>query len=155
MRAGVWSVARVSCAIGLASIALLALGCRKSDRATSAQGLARSAHQASAVDSSVRAPDGVRIKVEVLNATRNRGVARRVTLYLRDRGFDVVAMGNSGRLQSNTVVLDRSKHPEWAGLIAKALRADSTLERPDSSRYLDATVLIGTDWAAPALPFYP
>jgi len=148
-------VAHVSCAIGLASIALLALGCRKSDRATSAQGLARSAHQASAVDSSVRAPDGVRIKVEVLNATRNRGVARRVTLYLRDRGFDVVAMGNSGRLQSNTVVLDRSKHPEWAGLIAKALRADSTLERPDSSRYLDATVLIGTDWAAPALPFYP
>ena len=148
-------MAHVSCAIGLASIALLALGCRKSDRATSAQGLARSAHQASAVDSSVRAPDGVRIKVEVLNATRNRGVARRVTLYLRDRGFDVVAMGNSGRLQSNTVVLDRSKHPEWAGLIAKALRADSTLERPDSSRYLDATVLIGTDWAAPALPFYP
>ena len=155
MRAGVCSVAHVSCAIGLASIALLALGCRKSDRATSAQGLARSAHQASAVDSSVRAPDGVRIKVEVLNATRNRGVARRVTLYLRDRGFDVVAMGNSGRLQSNTVVLDRSKHPEWAGVIAKALRADSTLERPDSSRYLDATVLIGTDWAAPALPFYP
>ena len=148
-------MAHVSCAIGLASIALLALGCRKSDRATSAQGLARSAHQATAVDSSVRAPDGVRIKVEVLNATRNRGVARRVTLYLRDRGFDVVAMGNSGRLQSNTVVLDRSKHPEWAGLIAKALRADSTLERPDSSRYLDATVLIGTDWAAPALPFYP
>ena len=148
-------MARVSCAIGLASIALLALGCRKSDRATSAQGLARSAHQATAVDSSVRAPDGVRIKVEVLNATRNRGVARRVTLYLRDRGFDVVAMGNSGRLQSNTVVLDRSKHPEWAGLIAKALRADSTLERADSSRYLDATVLIGTDWAAPALPFYP
>ena len=97
----------------------------------------------------------MRIKVEVLNATRNRGVARRVTLYLRDRGFDVVAMGNSGRLQSNTVVLDRSKHPEWAGLIAKALRADSTLERPDTSRYLDATVLIGTDWAAPALPFYP
>jgi len=155
MRAGVWSVARASCAIAFASVALLAPGCRRSDRAPSAQGVARSAHQATPVDSSVRAPNGVRIKVEVLNATRNRGVARRVTLYLRDRGFDVVAMGNSGRLQSNTVVLDRSKHPEWATLIAQALRADSTLERPDTSRYLDATVLIGTDWAAPALPFYP
>jgi len=155
MGAGVWSAVRAECAIGLASLVLLAPACRKSDRAPSAQRPAQSVHQATAVDSSVRAPNGVRIKVEVLNATRNRGVARRVTLYLRDRGFDVVAMGNSGRLQSNTVVLDRSKHPEWAGLIAKALRADSTLERPDTSRYLDATVLIGTDWAAPALPFYP
>jgi len=155
MGAGVWSAVRAECAIGLTSLVLLAPACRKSDRAPSAQRPEQSAHQATAVDSSVRAPNGVRIKVEVLNATRNRGVARRVTLYLRDRGFDVVAMGNSGRLQSNTVVLDRSKHPEWAGLIAKALRADSTLERPDTSRYLDATVLIGTDWAAPALPFYP
>lgn len=152
MRAEVWWMVRASCAIGLA---LFAPGCGKSDRAPSAQRAAQSADRATPVDSSVRAPNGVRIKVEVLNATRNRGVARRVTLYLRDRGFDVVAMGNSGRLQSNTVVLDRSKHPEWAMLIAKALRADSTLERPDTSRYLDATVLIGTDWAAPALPFYP
>lgn len=134
---------------------LLALGCGPGDRAASAEHPPRSANQPTAVDSSIRAPRGVRIKVEVLNATRNRGLARRVTLYLRDRGFDVVAMGNSGRLQSNTVVLDRSKHPEWATLIAKVLRADSTLERPDTSRYLDATVLIGTDWAAPALPFYP
>lgn len=103
----------------------------------------------------MRAPAGVRIKVEVLNATRNRGLARRVTLYLRDRGFDVVAMGTSGRMQSNTVVLDRSNHPEWAKVLGQVLRADTVQERPDTSRYLDATVLIGSDWAAPALPFYP
>jgi hypothetical protein len=41
-----------------------------------------------------RAPEGTRIKVEVLNATRTKGLARRATLYLRDLGFDVVGSGN-------------------------------------------------------------
>lgn len=108
-----------------------------------------------AIDSAVgRAPAGVRIKVEVLNGTRSRGVARRATLYLRDRGFDVVAMGNSGKAQEFTAVLDRSNHPEWAKLVGDAMRA-RVMERPDTSRYLDATVLIGSDWAPPAQAFYP
>ncbi len=100
------------------------------------------------------APAGVRIKLEVLNGTRNRGIARRATLYLRDRGFDVVAMGNSGKQQDLTAVLDRSNHPEWARLVAAALRA-RVIERPDTSRYLDATVIIGKDWTPPSEPFYP
>lgn len=101
-----------------------------------------------------RAPAGVRIKVEVLNATRSRGLGRRAALYLRDRGYDVVLMGNSGRTQDSTTVLDRSRHPEWARLIAAAMRA-RIVERPDTSRYLDATVLVGSDWSPPADLFYP
>jgi hypothetical protein len=27
--------------------------------------------------------------------------------------------------------------------------------RPDSSRYLDVTVILGADWRPPPLPFYP
>lgn len=111
--------------------------------------------QAAVLDPSVgRAPAGVRIKVEVLNATRNRGFARRATLFLRDRGYDVVSMGNSGRTQDSTAILDRSNHPQWARLIADALHA-RVIERPDTSRYLDATVLIGSDWTPPADTFYP
>jgi len=142
--------------VAVAGLAALTLtGCRHGDKTKSSVAAHPSARAATAVDSSVRAPAGVRIKVEVLNATHNRGLARRVTLYLRDRGFDVVSMGSSGRMQSNTVVLDRSNHPEWAKLLGQALRADTVEERPDTSRYLDATVLIGSEWAAPALPFYP
>ena len=99
-------------------------------------------------------PEGVRIKVEVLNATKVRGLARRATLYLRDRGFDVVAVGTSRQQQASTLVLDRSGHPEWAALAAKALHA-KVESRPDSSGYLDITVLVGGDWHPPALPFYP
>jgi hypothetical protein len=101
-----------------------------------------------------RAPEGVRIKVEVLNATQTRGLARRATAYLRDRGFDVVGSGNVAEQRANTVVYDRSSHPEWARLVGRAMGAP-VVARPDTSRYLDVTVLLGSDWRPPALPFNP
>lgn len=107
------------------------------------------------VDTTVgRAPAGVRIKVEVLNASKNRGAARRATLVLRDRGYDVVAMGTARQLQNATVVLDRSNHPEWAQLITRVVGGTS-VARPDTSRYLDATVVLGSDWRPPPMAFYP
>lgn len=102
----------------------------------------------------IMVPAGTRIKVEVLNATKVRGLARKATFYLRDRGFDVVSMGTSRLESDSTVVLDRSGHPEWASLVAKALNA-KVQTRLDSSRYLDVTVLIGRNWRPPAKPFYP
>ncbi|MCR4341066.1 MAG: LytR C-terminal domain-containing protein [Gemmatimonadaceae bacterium] len=102
----------------------------------------------------VVAPDGVRIKVEVQNATATRGLARQATLYLRDRGFDVVSFGNASERRDSTLVLDRSGHADWAALVATAMKARAE-SRPDTSRYLDVTVLVGGDWRPPALPFYP
>ena len=101
-----------------------------------------------------RAPQGARIKVEVLNATKTKGLARRATLYLRDRGFDVVGSGNVTEQRATTIVYDRSSHPDWARLVARAMNAP-VVARPDSSRYLDITVLVGADWRPPALPFHP
>ena len=101
-----------------------------------------------------RAPDGTRIKVEVLNATKTKGLARRATLYLRDRGFDVVGSGNVSEQRATTIVYDRSSHPAWARLVGRAMNAP-VAERPDSSRYLDVTVLIGADWRPPPQPFHP
>lgn len=98
---------------------------------------------------------GPRIKVEVLNATPERGLARRITFYLRDEGFDVVGMGNAQAGADSTVVLDRSHHPEWAGRVAAALGGVRVIERPDSSRYLDVTVLLGRAWRPPPQPFHP
>lgn len=101
-----------------------------------------------------KAPLNTRIKVEVLNATTTKGLARRATLFLRDRGFDVVAIGTSSQQRDETVVIDRSRHPAWAALIAKAMGATVT-SHPDSSHYVDATVLVGASWRPPAEPFYP
>ena len=101
-----------------------------------------------------RAPEETRIKVEVLNATQTKGLARRATLYLRERGFDVVGSGNVTEQRATTIVYDRSSHPEWARLVARAMNAP-VVARPDTSRYLDVTVLIGADWRPPSLPFHP
>ena len=101
-----------------------------------------------------RAPQGTRIKVEILNATATRGLARRATFFLRDRGFDVVGTGTVRELRDSTLVLDRSGHPDWARLVGNAMNA-RVESRPDSSRFLDVTVLLGGNWRPPSLPFHP
>lgn len=134
----------------LLAVALLLASCAGRDKAGS-----KAAGKSARIDTTIgHAPADVRIKVEVLNASRIHGAARSVTFLLRDRGYDVVASGNAGQLQDATVVLDRSNHPEWAALIAKAVggKAES---KPDTSRYLDATVIIGASWTPPPMPFHP
>jgi hypothetical protein len=134
-------------AIVLAVSAALALGRRDGARAAATSPLAILAP-------AVRAPEGVRIRVQVLNGTRTRGLARRATRLLRDRGFDVVEIGTERETRDSTLVLDRSGHPEWAELVAEVMggRVES---RPDSSRYLDVTVLIGASWRPPPESFHP
>jgi hypothetical protein len=97
-----------------------------------------------------------RVRVQVLNATTTRGLARRATMYLRDRGFDVLEIGTSSEQLDSTVVIDRSGKPGMARRVAEAMGPRTRIEtRPDSSRYLDVTVLLGRSWRAPAQPFYP
>lgn len=100
-------------------------------------------------------PGGTRIRVEVLNTTTTRGVARRVTLYLRDAGFDVVRYGSQGPALDSTLILDRTGHPEWAAMLREALGGAAVASRPDSSRYVDITVLVGRVVRTPPEAFYP
>ena len=102
-----------------------------------------------------RAPDGVRIRVQVLNTTGVHGLARRATRLLRDRGFDVVEMGNATPALDTTVVLDRSGHLSWAASAAKVLYPATARTERDSSRYLDVTVLLGRTWRPPAQTLDP
>ena len=94
---------------------------------------------------------------QVLNATTTRGLARRATELLRDRGFDVVDVGSTAAQErgDSTFVLDRSGHPDWARRVAAAMGGARVIARPDSSRYLDVTVLVGASWRPPAQPFHP
>jgi hypothetical protein len=101
------------------------------------------------------APAGQRIRVQVLNTTKTRGLARRATRLLRDRGFDVVDIGNVSPTIDTTIVLDLSGHPAWADVAAKIMAPARTRARTDSSRYLDVTVLIGSSWRPPAEPLHP
>lgn len=100
-------------------------------------------------------PDSLRIKVEVLNASGIRGQARIATFYLRDLGFDVVSSGNASERVDSTLVLVHGGRDDWAELLAQGLGGARIAARPDTSRYLDLTVLLGPDWRPPPQAFYP
>lgn len=100
-------------------------------------------------------PDSLRIKVEVLNATTIRGLARRGTFVMRDLGFDVVNSGNSSEKLDSTTVIVRNGRMDWGELAAQGLGGARVVARPDTSRYLDLTILLGTTWRPPAQTFHP
>ena len=120
-----------------------------------ARGTSTPVSQTFQAPSRVRAPEGARVRVQVLNTTKTRGLARRATQLLRDRGFDVVDIGTTSPTIDTTIVLDLSGHPAWSEAAAKVMAPARTQARADSSRYLDVTVLIGSTWRPPAEPLYP
>lgn len=100
-------------------------------------------------------PDSLRIKVEVLNGTDIRGLARRGSFLLRDLGFDVVGTGNASEPADTTTIYVRSGREDWAELAASGLGGARVITRPDTSRYLDLTIVLGRTWRPPAEAFHP
>lgn len=100
-------------------------------------------------------PDSVRITVEVLNGTDTRGLARRGMFVMRDLGFDVVGTGNVSEKADTTTVYVRSGRDDWGQLAAQGLGGARVITRPDSSRYLDLTIVLGRSWRPPAETFHP
>lgn len=98
-----------------------------------------------------------RVIIEVLNASGIRGLGRRATAVLRERGFDVVYTANAPDTtrRDSTLVLDRAGRPEDAARVARALGGARVEARTDSSRYVHVTVLLGGAWRPPANALYP
>jgi hypothetical protein len=96
------------------------------------------------------APAG-RVRVQVLNATPTKGLARRATDVLRDRGYDVLEMGNAprGTNPAASVVYDRVGNLEAARGVGAALGIARVETRRDPTLLLEVTVVLGSDWRAP------
>ena len=108
------------------------------------------------LDTLARAPVGVRVRVRVVNATPVDGLAKRATALLRDRGFDVVDYDTDRKnMRQTTLVQTNTNHDDWSERVHRALGVGTVEAHPDSSRYVDVTVLVGSDWKAPAQPFRP
>jgi hypothetical protein len=89
-----------------------------------------------------------RVRVEVLNAAGVPGLARAATDRLRDAGFDVVYYGNGrGFAPDSSLVLDRVGKRELAADVAETLDIPRVGSRPDSTLYLEVTVVLGKDWS--------
>lgn len=97
------------------------------------------------------------IQVEVRNGAGVDHLAAQTTHYLRDRGFDVVDVGNYESFkQERSVVIDRVGDPEAARKVAEALGLPADRVRQEIRRqyYLDASVIIGHDYKQ-LRPFQP
>ncbi|HSD00191.1 MAG TPA: LytR C-terminal domain-containing protein [Casimicrobiaceae bacterium] len=108
------------------------------------------------MDTSARPPDGVRVRVRIVNTTSARGLAKRATFVLRDFGYDVVDYdGDPKAARKTTLIISHTGHADWAQRLQRALGTGSIEARADTLRYVDFTVLLGSDWTPPAQPFRP
>jgi hypothetical protein len=89
------------------------------------------------------------IQIEVLNGCGVSGLADQFTYALRQNGFDVVETGNFDNFNmENTVVISRTHNTENARRVALALgiSENNILVEASDDFYLDATVVIGSDY---------
>jgi hypothetical protein len=86
-------------------------------------------------------------RVEVLNASGRSGMARHATARLREAGLDVVYYGNApSSVADSSVVLVRAGGDVAALAAARAMGIESVRTERDTALFLDATVIIGSDW---------
>lgn len=87
------------------------------------------------------------IQVEVVNASGRSGAGRQVMEFLRQRGFDVVEIGNDTARPRRSSVIDRVGDRTSARKVAQSLGiADALITTDlDSMRFLQSSIIIGAD----------
>ena len=140
----------------LVAVGALAAWWQVESRVEQSSRIAQLPEVAAVDDTAARAPQGVRVRVRVVNTSGTTGLARRATQHLREYGFDVVdfTTGRTGN-DADTRIAVHTGHPEWAAHLRKALGVGTVGTDADTSRYVDLTVFLGRDWRPPAESLRP
>ena len=86
------------------------------------------------------------VEVQVLNESQVDRGALRLARLLRERGFDVVEIGNGARVgRTETEVIVRGEDMEKGARIARALNCKLLRSDKKPDLLLDVTVLVGQD----------
>lgn len=89
------------------------------------------------------------IQIDLLNGTGENRIAAKFRDYLKDKGFDIVDMGNYKSSDvEKTLVIDKTGDISKAKRVAEALGISSrnVIQQINKSQFLDATVIIGKDY---------
>jgi len=89
------------------------------------------------------------IVAEVLNGTARTGLARQVTRLLRENGVDVIYFGGNGGPADSTTVVVRRGDAARGREVARLLGVSRVATRPDSTRRVDISVILGRDYRLP------
>ena len=92
-----------------------------------------------------------RVTVEVLNGSRQAGVARAATRMLRRQGLDVVFFGNADETTDSTRVIVRRGDPRQGRDVRQALGVGLVVVVPDTLRRVDVSVILGADFQVRAV----
>ncbi|MFN0150627.1 MAG: LytR C-terminal domain-containing protein [bacterium] len=108
--------------------------------------LFRSTAPEPAVPAAALAVPSSEVLVQVLNESQVDRGAQRLARVLRQRGFDVVEVGNGSRVgRTETEVIVRGNDMEKGAQIARALNCRLLRSDPNPDLLLDVTVLVGQD----------
>jgi len=88
------------------------------------------------------------IQINILNACGEKGLAASFKKYMRQKGFDVLEIGNYHSNLKKTEIVDRLNDMKSAFKVAGVLGVNDSLvySRIDSSLYLRTTIIIGEDF---------
>lgn len=85
-------------------------------------------------------------QIQVLNGTAMPELARSVATRLRNRGLDVVSVGNADSGQyPETIVLLRRGERTVADMVSRRLGIGVVLQQLDATLLVDVTVILGHD----------
>ena len=88
------------------------------------------------------------IQIDILNATGENRIAAKFRDYLKQKGFDVVDMGNYKTEVEKTLVVDKCGDISKAKRVADALGVSqrNVIQQLDKSKFIDASIVIGKDY---------
>jgi len=88
------------------------------------------------------------IQINIMNATGENRIGARFRDYLKQKGFDVVDMGNYKTEVEKTMVLDLCGDINKAKRVADALGVSqrNVVQQLDKTKFIDATIIIGKDY---------
>ena len=94
-------------------------------------------------------------RVEVLNGCGVDNLAYKVSLYLREKGFDVVEISNVKESKvERTIIIERiDKGMKNAKVLGKVIHCNNMTAMIDSTLFLEVTLLLGEDYKK-YFPFY-